>query len=262
MSRDPITRKDEERKKKRFPPRGLDFYLRWSIGNWAEEMAYKFCQEIIARELNVRVYRYGYSAGRIPKNMQEFEEILREKEELEKGRKRPNLLLFSSELAKAKEQELLQLMRKPDQEVKDLVKEALLGLEVEHSVWSVKRAKKSLSFTVKEEDVKPLRDWQRDYGIPIVVLQVFLDELHACTLDEVISGKEPRIDSITKKLTYFHPISQRTRLADIEGVKFEAKVEFDENGKLIPFISLVGGEFTNINLGRVRELRKYFKSKA
>jgi len=86
-----------------------------------------------------------------------------------------------------------------------------------------------------------------------------LDELHACTLDEVISGKKPRVDSITKKLTYFHSISQQTRLADIEEVKFEAKVEFDENGKLIQFISLLGGEFTNINLGRVRELRKYFE---
>jgi hypothetical protein len=32
---------------------------------------------MLARELNVHVYRYGYSAGRIPESLAEFEEIER-----------------------------------------------------------------------------------------------------------------------------------------------------------------------------------------
>jgi len=247
--------------KKLGPPRGLDFYIKWSFGNWAEEITYKVCQEVLARELNIQVYRYGYSAGRIPKNLKEFEEIMREKNELERLGKRPNFLLFDLDFARAKERELSQIMRKPDEEIGDLVKEAVLGLEVEQSMWFVKRAKGPLSFTVKEEDVVRLRSWQERFGVPIVIFQVFLDEVHACPLDEVISGKKPRRDPETKKLTYFHPISKWTRLADIEGVNFEAKVEVDERGKLVPFVMLVGGELTNVNLEGVQRLRARFRRK-
>jgi len=245
---------------RKFPPRGLDFYLKWSIGNWAEEVAYKFCQDVLARELNVRVYRYGYSAGRIPESLAEFEEIQKERIQLERYGKRPNLLLFDVQVARKYERELVQLMRQPDEKIEDLVKRAVLTLEVEHSIWSVKRAVQvgtPLSFTVKEEDVQPLRSWLKKYEVPIVVFQVFLDELHACPLEEVVNRGELRRDRTTRKVTYFLPTSTQTRLADMEGVYFDAKVEFDRKGKLIPFVALKGGDFTNINIENVRKLSIY-----
>jgi len=246
---------------RKFPPRGVDFYLKWSIGNWAEEVVYKFCQDVLARELNVRVYRYGYSAGRIPESLTEFEEIQRERAQLERHGKRPNLLLFDVQVAEKHERELVQLMKQPNEKIEDLVKRAVLALEVEHSIWSAKRATRAgmpLSFTVKEEDVQPLRSWLERYGVPIVVFQVFLDELHACPLEEVVSKGTLRRDRITKKKTYFLPISPQTRLADIEGVYFDAKVEFDEKGKLIPFVMLKGGDFTNIDVENVHKLGIHF----
>jgi len=249
------------RKKGTAPPRGLDFYLKWSIGNWAEEIVYKFCREILSKELNVQAYRYGYSAGRIPESLKEFEEIQEERRRLESFGKRPNFLLFDADFARAKDQELSQLMRRPDEEVKDLVREAVLGLEVEQSMWFAKRAKKPLSFTVKEEDVEPLRSWQKRFEVPIVIFQVFLDQVHACPLDEVVSGKRPRRDPTTKKPTYFHSISKSTHLADIEGLDLRAKVEVDDKGKLVPFIMLVGGDLVDVNLEGIMRLRAYFKRK-
>jgi hypothetical protein len=247
---------------RRFPPRGLDFYLKWSIGNWAEEAAYRFCGEVLARELNVRAYRYGYSAGRVPESLAEFEEILEERVRLEEYGKRPNFLLFDAEFARLHERELSQLMRRADEEVGGLVEKAVLGLEVEHSAWSVKRARRALSFTVKEEDVQPLKGWQERFRVPVVVLQAFLDELHARPLEEVVREGRRRRDHSTKKMTYFLPTSAQTRLADIEGVYFDARVEFDGKGKLIPFVTLKGGFFTNVSVENVRKLGAYVRGRS
>jgi len=96
------------------------------------------------------------------------------------------------------------------------------------------------------------------YGVPIVVFQVFLDELHACPLEEVMSRGKLRRDRTTRKETYFLPISTQTHLADIEGVYFDAKVEFDRKGKLIPFVTLKGGDFTNINIENLHKLNIHF----
>jgi len=82
-------------------------------------------KEILSKELNVQAYRYGYSAGRIPESLKEFEEIQEERRRLESFGKRPNFLLFDADFARAKDQELSQLMRRPDEEVKDLVREAV-----------------------------------------------------------------------------------------------------------------------------------------
>jgi hypothetical protein len=244
---------------RKFSPRGLDYYIKWSLSNWAEETAFKFCQGVLANEFHVRVYRYGYSAGRIPGNLAEFEEILNEKAQLESYGKRPNLLLFDEDDAKKHEQELARLMRRPDNEIEELVKIAVLGLEVELSAWSMKRsaqAGKSLSFTVKVEDVQPLRGWKEKYKLPIVVLQVFLDELHACPLDKIVEGKI-RKDRKTGKPTHYFPASAQTHLTDIEGVYFDAKVEFTKNGMLVPFVTLKGGRFANVSYENLHMFDSY-----
>ncbi|RLG37264.1 MAG: hypothetical protein DRN91_05925 [Candidatus Alkanophagales archaeon] len=238
--------------------RGLDFYLKWSLGNWAEEITYKFCREEVAPKLGVHIYRYGYSAGRIPKSLVEFKEIQRERSRLEFG-KRPNFLLFSQQFAQRHDEELSRLMRKPDSEVEDLVRGAVLAIEVEQSMWSVKRATTSLSFTVKEEDVQPLKAWVHRFEVPIVVFQVFVDELHASPLEEILNKGKLDYDPTIKKKVYFLEVSPQTRLADIKNVGFYAKVEFDEKGRLVPFVMLEGGTFTNMNTDAIRKLAEFFK---
>lgn len=167
--------------------------MKWSAGNWAELVALRFCREVLSKRLEVTAFRYGYSSGRIARNLKEFREIEREKEELEKFGKRPNLLLYDQRFAEEHRRELEELVRRPDEEVAQLVGSALAAAEVEMSLWSVKRAKK-LSFTVKEEDVSPLKSWRKRFGIPVLVFQVFIDELHFAPLDTILSKGESRKD--------------------------------------------------------------------
>ena len=245
--------------------RGLDFYIKWSLGNWAEEVVYSFCQGVVARELGVSIYRYGYSSGRIPRSLAEFEEIQRERSELEKYGKRPNFLLFNQQFAERHHEELMQLMRRPDDEVEDLVAEAVCALEVEQSALSAKlskRSRKPPSFTVKEEDVPSLEGWQRRFEVPIVVFQAFIDELHASPLERILSEGVLRYDRKIGKYVYFLRVSEQTRLADIENVRLYAKVEFDERARLVPFVMLEGGDFTRLNIEAVRKLATTFKRKA
>jgi hypothetical protein len=88
----------------------------------------------------------GYSAGRILGNLAEFEEILNEKAQLGSYGKRPNLLLIDKDDAKKLEQKLARLMKRPDNEIEELVKIAVLGLEVELSAWSMKRSAQAGKF--------------------------------------------------------------------------------------------------------------------
>jgi hypothetical protein len=244
--------------KRRWGPRGLDFYVKWSAGNWAELVALRFCREVLSEGLGVTAFRYGYSSGRIAHSLEEFREIEREKEELEKFGKRPNLLLYDQRFAEEHYRELEELVRRPDEEVAQLVGSALAAAEVEMSLWSVKRAKK-LSFTVKEEDVRPLQSWRDRFGIPILVFQVFMDELHFAPLDIILSEGESRKDRVTKKLTYWYPVTPESRLADIESVEVGARLEFDEKGKLVVFPAISGGKFTNLNEGAIRRLGELLK---
>ena len=240
-------------------PRGLDFYVKWSIGNWAELTALRFCREVLSERLGVTAFRYGYSSGRVPRSLEEFEAIEKEREELEKFGKRPNLLIYDLEFAEEHWGELEGIVGKPDDEISPLVCRALAAAEVEASLWSAKRARQ-LSFTVKEEDVQPLQSWRSTFGIPVIVFQVFIDELHFAAFDTIVKEGKLKKDGGTRKPTYFYPVTPDTRLADIEDVKVEAKLEFYENGKLVVFPVISGGDFVNINEDAVRKLSTLLKS--
>jgi hypothetical protein len=210
--------------------------------------------------LGVTAFRYGYSSGRIVSNLKDFEEVERERRKLEKFGKRPNLLLYDRRFAEERRSELEELVRKPDEEVTQLVGSALVAAEVEMSLWSVKRARKKLSFTVKQEDVDPLERWRNRFRIPIIVFQVFMDELHFAPLDTILREGKLREDRTTKKLTYWYPIMrEKSRLADIEDVKVEARLEFDEKGRLVVFPVIYDGRFTNVNEDAIRRLGEMLK---
>ena len=243
-------------KRRRFGPRGFDFYVKWSVGNWAEEITYRFGKEVLASRLELDVFRYGYSAGRIPESLEEFEKILEEREKLEYG-KRPNFLIFREDFASMNSSELSTLMRRPEKEVEHLVREAVAAIEVEQSMWCAKKArqaKKKLSFTVKEEDLPGLYEWKEKYHKKIIIFQIFLDELHGTLLEDVISKGNKRKERKTHKVTYYFPISEDTRLADIEKVEIETKAWFTKEGQLIPFVVFKGGMIINENDHAIKKL--------
>jgi len=235
-------------------PRRVDFYIKRSLGNWAEEIVNAFWSRV-GPQFGVVAYRYGYSAGRIPKNLSEFKEILKERSQLEFG-KRPNFLIFRRALSG----DVFQLMRKPDSEIEETVRNAVLAVETEFSAWYAKRTRRRLSFTVKEEDVEPLMQWQKKFSIEIVVFQVFMDELHMALLSDILNfGKVEKNRRIHKNI-YKYPVSSDTRLADITNVSLECKVEIDE-GRIVPFIVPSGGEFANINPLALRRLEEILRKK-
>jgi len=233
----------------------LDFYIKWLQGNWAEEVVNAFWNRV-GPQFGVIAYRYGYSAGRIPKNLAEFIEILKERRQLEFG-KRPDFLIFRRT---SLSEDVSQLVRKPDSEIEETVRNAVLAVETEVSLWYVKQTKKQLNFTVKEEDVEPLIQWQKKFNIEIVVFQVFFDELHMALLSDILNfGKVEKNEMIRKKI-YKYPKSSDTHLADITNVSLECKVE-THNGRVVSFVIPSGGEFININSYTLRRLEEILRKK-
>lgn len=241
--------------------RGTDFYVKWSLGNWAELIALRFCREVLSERLGVTAFRYGYSSGRVPRSLEEFEAIERERRELERFGKRPNLLVYDRGFAEEHWGELEEVVRRSDDEVYPLVSRALASIEVETSMWSVKSSTVKLSFTVKKEDVQPLQSWRSRFGIPVLVFQVFVDELHFAPLDAILEGGRLRKDRSTGKHTYLYPISDDSRLADIEGLEVEAKLELDEKGKIVVFPVISGGRFANLNESAISRLGELLRAK-
>ena len=113
---------------------------------------------------------------------------------------------------------------------------------------------------MKQEDVDPLERWRNRFRIPIIVFQVFMDELHFAPLDTILREGKLREDRTTKKLTYWYPIMrEKSRLADIEDIEVEARLEFDEKGRLVVFPVIGGGRFTNVNEDAIRCLGEMLK---
>jgi hypothetical protein len=87
-----------------------------------------------------------------------------------------------------------------------------------------------------------------------------MDELHFAPLDTILREGKLREDRTTKKLTYWYPIMrEKSRLADIEDVEVEARLEFDEKGRLVVFPIIGGGRFTNVNEDAIRRLGEMLK---
>uniref|UniRef100_A0A7C4B9W7 Uncharacterized protein n=1 Tax=Thermofilum pendens TaxID=2269 RepID=A0A7C4B9W7_THEPE len=87
-----------------------------------------------------------------------------------------------------------------------------------------------------------------------------MDELHFAVFDAIVREGKRKKNRSTGKLTYFYPVTPDTRLADIEDVEVEAKLEFHEDGKLVVFPVISGGKFVNINEDTIRRLSTLLKS--
>lgn len=245
-------------------PRGLDFYVNWSQGAWAEERV----KEAIDNTHAYEVFQYGPSRGDPHNTIEEFNAYLQQYQSAEEEHdyKRPDVLVIDTETASEfTEEELSRLESEDltDTEDAHIIRQASAGIEVETSLWKIARRRESgesLSITVKKEDYEPLLKWQNEWDVPIHILQVFFDEAYIMPFDNIaepvekkekskyarVPGFSRRKDSSTGKVTYFINVDEfgGTRFFGTfeEEPDVEARFLENEDGKIAPYIAFKGGE--------------------
>ena len=184
------------------PPqfRGSDFTMRWEQGRWAEEVVMK----AINSTRQFRAIPYGRSQISAETDPQTKAEYWRNYVEIEKNWKRPDFLVLRKSALARNRRAWRGLLRRPtvssDQQLSNVLKHSVCGLECENSLWKTKRmpdADTTLPLSklniiapriwVKEEDTEGLSRWSRRFHRPIVVVQVFFDRAYAVTYKKLIS---------------------------------------------------------------------------
>lgn len=239
-----------ERKPRRPPSRlNGEFITNTQIGFWAE----RCIEEAINARKEIKAVHYGHAEGSIM-TKEEFKEYYdRLEESIQKVGKRPDLLVLKSEDWEKLGQPS-DLSSKSDNDSMQVAQEALAGLEVRSSFWKALKyeqvSKKSLSFTVKKEDLAILNKWREVMGTEVFYTQVFLDVAYIISFSriiEILQGKACKFKE-TKgktpyKITYFIPVSCGEKLGVIvEPPQFCYQVWETENGQLILYAIPQGGK--------------------
>ena len=247
------------------PPRGLDFFIRWSQGAWAEERVI----EAINKDPSLSAFHYGASRGD-PKSFEQFkvEWEAYQNAQTRMG-KRPDVLIFDRLVVPELESRVnggLGIMAlQPDVELFGVPEMSMCGIEVETSFWKALTAESRglpLSFTLKEEDVSGIRQWMGVTKRPIVMVQVFFDSAWAIDLGRVIQDVrrgsiKPVVDYKTRKATYKIPLRHGVPFGLLEEApEPRIRVLETDRGQILPFPVFEGGRFelTNEFKGLLRSL--------
>lgn len=179
------------------PPtfRGSDFAMRYEQGRWSEDRIL----ESINASGRYRAMPYGRS-GVGPKDKDKIADYWAKYREAESVGKRPDLLVLRRE----DYDRLLPLKPEDptlakDEELKPFLDAAVCGIEAENSLWVAEKMTdygkpvNKLSFIaptiiVKREDEEHLLAWQKHFGIPICVVQVFYDRAYMVDLDKIVDS--------------------------------------------------------------------------
>ena len=235
-------------------PRGGDFLARYDQGFWAERLTRVY----LDRSKLFRAIPYGTSRSEPFTDMQTFRQYMETEFLLQAwsaGRrwKRPDLLVIPREVLreeKGNDAWTPDLQHFDNDHCRPYVERVKAAIEVETSLWQVKRATVRLSFTVKKEDLEALRNWASANRVPLFIVQVFYDCAYALpftTLEEVIQlpVTNPRYvaakpDRITKKETYKVPLAEGMLMGTIPEPDVQGKVFKAPNGKVTVYGRLTG----------------------
>jgi hypothetical protein len=264
--------------------RGSDFLMRWSQGVWSEHRLI----EAVNAAGGFFAIPYGPSGTAPTGSVREFELYFERLEHAGLGKlKRPDLLIFAEgdrgivekTIAEVGGVEELPFTVEDDPRMQRLLKHAVIAVECENSLWRAAsmpdyitplRPQKRLAgklglkknavlptIIIKEEDREPLREWQRQRGVPLHVWHVFYDRAYGLAFDraeELI--RENLIEATvqvfqapggatTRKAIYKHyyhygyPLGVSTE----EPQLLPAFVE-DKNGHILPYVSFKGGKLS------------------
>jgi hypothetical protein len=249
-----------QRKKRPLAPRGFDFLARWSQGSWAESKVI----EMIDYSGYLAV-PYGPSRGDpIERDFSGWTRFFEEyQRRLETQGKRPDLLVFERSVSKNNEA-VYKLQDMDDRSSGQIASSCIVALEVETSLWKAKKALLSgteLSFTIKEEDMERLTQWQRTYKKRLLIVQVFYDSAYAISYDTIKESiahgvtKKAKKDRKTGKLTFKTPLSIGVEFALlVEPPSVSSTVLESDKGMIMAYASFRGGRFnlTPQGLGLLR----------
>ncbi len=182
--------------------------------------------------------------------------------------KRPDLLLVPAS-ALAANPSIATWERRPlmtaDQSA--LAVAVLAGVEIKSSLynWGQRERYRStmggrtspVSIPLKDEEMDDLTRWQAAYRIPIMIVQVFVDSVHGCSLDyfkeEIVRGRarcytEPK----TTKRTCYLPLPDESRkLADIALAAGQPPFVIADNGEVTNPRTWPRASLSNVNLTKL-----------
>jgi hypothetical protein len=261
--------------------RGSDFLMRWSQGVWSEE---RITQAVNETD-EFWALPYGPSGVAPDNDVRAFELYFDRLENAGLGKmKRPDLLIFR----KADEQDVLAIveslggigelpfMLEDTSSMQAILAKALVAVECENSLWKASQMpdfaaelrpqkrlggkpglKKSAvlpTIIIKDEDRKPLLDWQYQRGINIHVWQVFYDQAWGMSLDTaerliadgLILPTEQTFQApggaTSKKAIYKFYYHYGYQLGHSrEEPSLIATHITDKNGHILPYVRFVGG---------------------
>lgn len=261
--------------------RGSDFIMRWSQGVWSEQRLI----QVINETEEFFALPYGPSSIAPNNNIRDFELYFERLEQAGLGKlKRPDLLLFQrcdqekiynilSDLGGVEE---LPFLSEDVPGIRQLLSHAIVAIECENSLWvandmpdygvplkpqrrlggklGLKKSAVLPTIILKEEDKKPLMDWQQQRGVAIHIWHVFYDLAFGIALDrvnELITQGfiEPTVQrfqapggSTTEKTIYkvYYHYAYHVGFSE-EEPRLVADYIKDKNGHILPFVRFEGG---------------------
>jgi hypothetical protein len=271
--------------------RGSDFLMRYAQGAWSEQRLKEACNETE----NFYALPYGPRGTAPDDDVRATELYLERLEAAGLGQlKRPDLLIFpqleqetvevivkeigkNDDFEKALEELPFTLEDEPLMQA--LLSKTILAVECENSLWvarmmphygaalkPMKRlgAKPGLkknavlpTVIIKEQDLKPLLDWQAQRGVPIHVWHAFFDMAFGLSLNEAVrlvreGFIEPRAQvfqasggQTTTKTTYniYYHYAYELGEAREQPALIAAHI-IDKNGHIMPYVKFDGGSMT------------------
>jgi len=248
--------------------------MRWSPGRWSEETIIRAFEG----DANWIAIPFGPSSV-APEEPHELERYFQRLEAAGAG-KRPDLLLLARKdyepvQERVKRIGISEIPFTSEHDLHFLLEKALCAVEVENSLWVSKamphygkgrpckadprltvflRSHKVPTVIIKDEDVKPLRNWQRRWRIPIYVFHVFYDQGFFISLKRAMALLHKKIVTVTSQ-TFFAPSGATTTkgiykiwytlcspLGEITEVPaLSSKVVQDKNGHILPYVHFSGG---------------------
>jgi hypothetical protein len=237
-------------------PRGGDFLARYDQGFWAERMVRAYFE----RSARYRAIPYGTSRSEPFTDLDTFRayavsEALLQAWSAGQRWKRPDLLILPRALLQrmgGNDAWTPDLLHWDNVRCREFVEAASVAIEVETSLWQVQRATVPLSFTVKDEDLGPLRNWVRATRPRLYIIQVFYDQAYALpfsTLEFLIGPDAPaerRIEAVqdrfTTKPTFKIPLAEGVLLGNIPEPDVEGRVFKAPNGRVTVYGRLTGSQ--------------------
>jgi hypothetical protein len=264
--------------------RGSDFLMRWSQGVWSEERI----TQAINESGEFWALPYGPSGVAPDGDVRAFELYFERLESAGLGRmKRPDLLIFRKEdkqrvlpiVERLGGIEELPFTSEESDAIQELLAMALIAVECENSLWKASqmpdfvaqlKPQKRLNgkpglrksavlptVIIKEEDRRPLLDWQSQRGIKIHVWQVFYDRAWGMSLDTaetlIAEGLILPTEQIfqapggatSKKAIYKFYYHYAYQLGHShEEPSLVAACITDKNGHILPYVRFEGGGMT------------------